>query len=247
MSMSSVRANENFIKSNKKTTTQYMTQHNIEMLAGLPKAPFIIEKNGPGIQLDIIRAAFSGVNYSVNFSHIPLGRSISAFKRFNIDGVVTLPQSYQHPGIYLSKPYIKYQNVAVSLSDNNFVIDAIKDLTGKNIIAFQSAKKFIGDEYNASVSLSNDYREVTDQNQQIKMLFSRRTEVIILDVNIFKYFVKWNVGGRYNQNYTLHYIFDEREYSAGFKTEQHRDMFDQGITLIKEQGVYQLVIDRYLQ
>jgi polar amino acid transport system substrate-binding protein len=79
------------------------------------------------------------------------------------------------------------------------------------------------------------------------MLFSRRTEVIILDMNIFAFFVKSNVGGRYNQNFTVHYIFDEREYSAAFKTEQHRDMFDEGIALIKEQGVYQLVLDRYLQ
>ena len=244
--MGSVSANEN-ISINNTTKRQEITPHTIEMLAGLPKAPFIIKENENGIQLDIIREAFIGVNHKVNFSHLPLGRSISAFKRFNVDGVVTLPEDFQGSGIYVSKPYIKYQNVAVSLSDNRFVIDSVENLTGKSIIAFQNAKGFIGDEYNKCVSLSTDYREIADQNQQIEMLFSRRTQVIILDVNIFKYFVKWNVGGRYSQNYTLHYIFDEREYAAGFKTEQHRDMFDQGISLIKEQGTYQLVIDRYLQ
>ncbi|AZQ83579.1 transporter substrate-binding domain-containing protein [Colwellia sp. Arc7-635] len=247
LSINSVLASDIFTEKKLHNSDEYSTEYNIEILAGLPKAPFIIEENGAGLQLDIIREAFASVNHSVNFSHLPLGRSITGFKRFNVDGIATLPEDYQYPGIYISKPYISYQNVAVSLSDKNISIDSIEDLTGKNIIAFQNAKKFIGDDYNASVSLSSDYREIADQSQQIEMLFSRRTEVIILDMNIFAFFVKSNVGGRYNQNFTVHYIFDEREYSAAFKTEQHRDMFDEGIALIKEQGVYQLVLDRYLQ
>ena len=219
----------------------------IEMLAGLPKPPFIIEENAAGLQLDLIREAFTSVNHRVDFSHVPLGRSISAFKRFNADGIATLPSDYQHPDIFLSKPYISYQNVAVSLSEHNLVLDSLKSLSGKSVIAFQNAKKFLGDDYNASVSLSTDYREIADQIQQIEMLFTRGTEVIILDVNIFKYFVKTHVGGRYNRPFTLHYIFDERQYAAGFKREQHRDLFNQGMALIKTQGVYQLVLDRYLQ
>lgn len=221
--------------------------HNVDILAGLPKPPFIIEKNGVGLQLDLIREAFISVNHKVNFTHLPLGRSVSGFKRFNADGIATLPANYEHPSIFVSKPYITYQNVAVSLTDDNLSIDKIVDLSGKSVVAFQNAKKFLGDDYNASVSLSTNYREIAAQTQQIEMLFSHRTEVIILDINIFKYFVKSHVGGRYNQSYTIHPIFDERGYAAGFSTEQHRDMFDQGITLIKEQGVYQLVLDRYLQ
>lgn len=241
-----VLANEGMIERNGNETKAEISHHNIEMLAGLPKPPFIIEKNGAGLQLDIIREAFIAVNHSVSFSHIPLGRSISAFNRFNVDGIVTLPVDYQHSGIYISKPYVKYQNVAVSLSSENFALSSIQDLTGKSVIAFQNAKKFLGDEYNSSVSLSTDYREIADQMQQIKMLFSRRTQIIILDVNIFKFFVKSNIDGRYNKAFTIHYIFDEREYAAGFNTKQQRDLFDQGIELIKEQGIYQLVLDRYL-
>lgn len=241
-----VSANEGMIERNGDETKAQVSHYNIEMLAGLPKPPFIIEKNGAGLQLDIIREAFTAVNHSVSFSHIPLGRSISAFNRFNVDGIVTLPVDYKHPGIYISKPYVKYQNVAVSLSSENFALSSIQDLTGKNVIAFQNAKKFLGDEYNASVSLSTDYREIANQMQQIRMLFSRRTQVIILDVNIFKFFVKSNIDGHYNKAFTIHYIFDEREYAAGFNTKQQRDLFDQGIGLIKEQGIYQLVLDRYL-
>ena len=240
-------ADEGMIDKSQHGMSKNMTRQNIVMLAGLPKPPFIVERNGAGLQLDIIREAFMSVNHSVSFSHVPLGRSITGFKRFNTDGIAILPIDYQHPSIYVSKPYIKYQNVAISLSDKNLVFDAIEGLTGKSVIAFQNAKKFLGDNYNASVSLSTNYRELADQTQQIEMLFARRTEVIILDISIFKYFVKSHVGGRYNQAFTVHYIFDEREYAAGFKTELHREIFDLGIAKIKEQGVYQLVLDSYLQ
>jgi polar amino acid transport system substrate-binding protein len=219
----------------------------IDLLAGLPKPPFIVEENGGGLQLDLVREAFASVNEQVSFTHLPLGRSITGFQSLNADGIITLPSDYQHPSIFISKPYVAYQNVAISLTDSNVNIEKFADLSGKSVIAFQSAKKFLGDDYNASISLSIDYRELADQSQQIEMLFSRRTEVIILDLSIFKYFVKQHTGGKYSQPYNIDYIFDERLYSAGFSSELYRDMFDRGISKIREQGVYQLVLDRYLE
>ncbi|WP_143764391.1 substrate-binding periplasmic protein [Cognaticolwellia mytili] len=246
-SVSATSISEELTESSQKMGSANHALHSIDMVAGLPKPPFIIEENGAGLQLDLIREAFISVNHQVNYTHLPLGRNISGFKRFNAEGIAILPSDYQHPSIFLSKPYITYQNVAVSLTDDDLSIKTIAELSGKSVIAFQNAKKFLGDEYNTSISLSTDYREIADQMQQIEMLFSRRTEVIILDVSIFKFFVKSHVGGRYSQGYTIHPIFAERGYAAGFNTKQHRDMFDHGITLIKEQGVYQLVLDRYLQ
>ncbi len=225
---------------------QSQAQQNIEMLAGLPKPPFIIEKNGAGLQLDLIRQAFDSVNYSVNFSHVPAGRSITSFKRFNADGITLLPKDYNYPSIYVSKPYISYQNVAVSLADNHFIIDHVTGLKGKSIIAFQNAKKFMSAEYNTSVGYASTYREFSDQIKQINMLFSRRIEVIILDVSIFKHFIKSHVGGRYDQAFNIHYIFEERDYAAGFRNEAYRDLFDLGISKIKAQGIYQQVIERYM-
>lgn len=230
----------------KASSAQEHAQQKIEMVAGLPKPPFIIEKNGAGLQLDLIRQAFNSVNYNVNFSHVPAGRSITSFKRFNADGITLLPKDYNYPGIYVSKPYITYQNVAVSLADNHFIMDDVKGLKGKSIIAFQNAKKFMSAEYNTSVSYASTYREFSDQIKQINMLFSRRIEVIILDVSIFKHFIKSHVGGRYDQVFNIHYIFEERDYAAGFRNEEYRELFDLGIAKIKAQGIYQQVIERYM-
>jgi polar amino acid transport system substrate-binding protein len=220
--------------------------HTLKIMAGLPKPPFIIEENGEGIELDIFRDTFATANKKVNFIHVPFGRTITSSQRLNSDGIVTVLPTYKHPSLFISEPYITYQNVAISLLDKNFEIDNIKSLAGKNIIAFQNAKKYLGEDFNKVISYSMNYREVAEQLKQIDMLFLRRTEVIILDINIFKYFMKTHSSGRYSQPFNVHYIFNERQYSAAFKLEENRNLFDKGIKIIREQGTYQFILDKYL-
>lgn len=218
----------------------------INLIAGLPKAPFIIEENGRGMQLELIREALNFHNIDVNFTHLPMSRNVTSFQSLNADGVITLPQSYSYPGLYMSKPYIAYQNVAVSLAESNIKIEKIEDLSGKSVVAFQNARKFLNETYGEVVSYSMDYREVADQNQQIEMLFMRQAEVIVLDAEIFKYFVRINNEAEYEKAFVLHPIFKPRLYSVGFRDETIRDKFDQGVQLLKDQGLYQAVFDKYL-
>lgn len=220
---------------------------NIELIAGFVKPPFIIEENGAGLQLDIIREALSNKGYQVNFLHLPLGRNITAFQRMNADGVITLPNDYEHPGMHLSAPYIVYQNVAVSLAANDFSIGSVNDLSGKSVAAFQHAKKFLGKQYRETVSYSVSYREIAEQKKQIEMLFLRQAEVIILDLNIFKHFIKTSNDKRFNKAFNVHYIFEQRHYAAGFRSEETARDFDQAIVKMKEDGSYQAILDNYLK
>jgi len=226
---------------------QLLQQDNaIDLVAGLPKPPFILEENGKGLQLDLIREALASEQLDVNFVHMPLGRNITGFQRVNADGIITLLPEYDHPALYMSKPYITYQNVAISLAEKRFNIRNIDDLSNKSITAFQNAKKFLGEQYNKAVAFSMDYREVQDQKKQLDMLFLRRAEVIIMDLNIFKWILKHSAIDIYNKPFNVHYIFNERPYSAGFRSKALRDKFDLGIQQMKENGNYQLVMDNYL-
>jgi len=218
----------------------------IEMVDGLVKPPFIIEENGRGLQLDIVRAALEATNKEVDFIHVPFGRTVTTFQSLNADGIVTVLPNYQHPNLFISKPFITYQNVAVSLLENQLSLENIEDLSGKSMVAFQNAKKYLGEDFNKTIRYSMDYREVAEQTKQIELLFLHRTEVIILDINIFKYLLKHNTTGRSSQPFKVHYIFNERQYSAAFKLEKNRDVFDQGIKTMKEQGTYQIIVDKYL-
>ena len=88
----------------------------VELITGLSKPPFIIQQQNSGLQLDIIKAALLSQRVSPQFIHMPLGRNISGFQRWNVDGIITVPHDFKALGAYISKPYISYQNVAVSLA-----------------------------------------------------------------------------------------------------------------------------------
>jgi len=221
-------------------------QDTVRLIAGYSKPPFVIEEGAKGIQLDLVREALAFEGYKVKFVHIPFGRSVMSLQNNNYDGIVTVMQGLNYPSILLSNPYVRYQNVAVSLLDRNFQINSIHDLPGKSVYTFQRARKHLGEEFEKVVSRSSGYREIAEQEAQVADLFYRKAEVIILDINIFKHFVKqmskeWQVDP-----FEIHQIFDERYYSAGFKDKNLKDSFDLGIQKLKESGRYQEIIDTYI-
>mgnify|MGYP000518917648 CR=1 FL=1 len=216
----------------------------VRMVAGLTKPPFVIETGAAGIQLDMIKAIFATQNMSVEFVHAPFGRNVVTFQRFDIDGLITVPNNYQHPRMLLSEPYIRYQNVAVSLKNNDFNINSVTDLSGKSVIAFQRAQKYLGEAFEKTVRNSINYREMAEQEKQVSSLFLRKAEVIILDENIFRYLVASN--DEYSEAFDIHYIFKEIYYSAGFKKEQNQQAFESGLAEIKANGTYQKILDKYL-
>jgi polar amino acid transport system substrate-binding protein len=219
----------------------------LEIITGLPKPPFILEGAKTGLQLDLFRAALSP-DYLIDFLPVALGRNITSYQRMHVNGIATIQLGYQHPNMYISKPYINYQNVAISLTESNFSISSIDDLSGKSVAAFQNARKFLTDDFSTKMSYLLDYREVADQMKQISMLYSRRTEVIVLDYRIFKYFLRDNVDqARYKKPVAIHYIFDKVSYSAGFDSKELCEQFDRGIVRIKKEGIYQEILDRYLE
>ncbi|WP_448248555.1 substrate-binding periplasmic protein [Thalassotalea agariperforans] len=220
-------------------------ERRITLLTGLPKPPFILEDGQSGLQLDIIREALACENIDVEFINIPAGRNITSLKTLGADGMITLPADFDHPGIFVSTPYIYYQNVAVSLTDNHLNIEQFDDLTLLSVVAFQNAKKFLPPAYANAVNAGIEYREIADQNKQIEMFYRRNIEVIILDLSILKYFLKHHKASIYQKDITIHSLFDKGGYAIGFKDENLLARFEKGLTCLKENQGYQKIIAFY--
>ncbi|MCW8833823.1 MAG: ABC transporter substrate-binding protein [Colwellia sp.] len=220
----------------------------IELIAGLSKPPFVVENDpkNSGIQLDLIKAIFAEEKQDVRFVHMPLARSFARVEKWHSDGVITLPSNYEHENVNVSAPYVSYQNVIVTLKEDNLSINTLADLQGKRIIAFQAANKFLSAEFVEAIAGAAEYREIADQMRQIKMLFAKRTEVLVLDINIFRHFLHNNRDSRYAKPYEIHQLFPPRVYSAGFKSKRTRDQFNRGLIKIKASGGYQKILDKYL-
>ncbi|WP_286266701.1 substrate-binding periplasmic protein [Thalassotalea atypica] len=217
----------------------------VTLIAGMVKPPFIIEENGKGLQLEIIREAFKLSEIEVNFVHVPLARHQSSYQKLNFDGIITMRETQELDGIHFSNPYIFYENVALSLSANKFSIEQVMDLSGKRVAAFQNATKFLGAEYQAAIAQSCHYQEFADQFKQMRNLFENKSDIVIADVNIYNYFRKIRRGGIYNKSVSVHHIFPMRGYVAGFRDKIIRDKFIKGVAKLKSNGQYLEILARY--
>jgi len=224
----------------------------IEMLAGLSKPPFVMAEEDKGMQIEIIEAAFAKSDQLVHFTYLQLSRHLDVFHSREFDGIITLAEAEKEWGIHLSQPYIVYQNVVVTLADSALEVNELSDLANLKVAAFQNATRFLGDKYNATFKNSVNYTELADQKSQIGLLFSGRVDALVMDVNIFKHLlaIKRHENSNpeiYNKKFITSFLFAPRAYTAGFKSKELCQQFDQGINAIMADGSYQKIIDSYLE
>jgi len=241
------------------SVTFIFSQHNvlwaqdkyIEMLAGLSKPPFVIAEKEKGIQLEIIKAAFEKSDKFVHFTYLPLSRHLDVLHGRDFDGIITLSENDKEWGICLSNPYIVYQNVVVTLKESALTINEFEDLVNLKVAAFQNATRFLGEKYNSTFKNSDSYTEIADQKSQVNLLFSGRVDALVMEVSIFKHLLankrhESAMSKIYNKKFEIHFLFNPKAYSAGFKSKQLCQQFDQGINAIMEDGSYQQIIDSYI-
>lgn len=226
--------------------------NNIILLAGLSKPPFIFVDDDKGMQIEIIQAALSKYHYQISFFYLPMTRQIEVYKKRNIEGLITLSTTENELGLYLSKPYISYRNVVITLANKNLNITKTSDLSGMRVAGFQNAIKFLGKEYSDTFKDSNSYVELADQKSQVALLFTQRVDALVMDIDIFKYLLtrmkKEGLSTNiYNAEFVIHPLFGKIDYVAGFSNEQLQKDFDNGISEIKANGNYQKIIDSYLK
>lgn len=226
----------------------------LKLAAAMEIPPYVIssDKMGSkiGLELELVKEAFVLFGYEIEFVLVPLARLAFMLKQDDIDGSLTLSRTFDLPHdvpkIYFSDPYILYKNIAVSLKKNNFIIENIKALEDKKMIAFQNASKYLGNDFKQAAELSPDYRQLAKQNLQVEMLFRERTEVLILDINIFNFYKDVNKHRTdYDLPVMIYSIFPDNYYSVGFKDPKVSNDFDRGIQQLRKSGRYDQILKKY--
>ena len=125
-------------------------------------------------------------------------------------------------------------------------ISKVSDLKSKNIIAFQNATKYLGNEFATMAKLNDKYREEAKQITQNKLLYKSRTDVVVGDQNIFKYFTK-QIKDEIdtNQEVQYHNLFPKTEYTLGCHSKKIIDDFNVGLATIKKNGTYEKIVSKY--
>ena len=193
-----------------------------------------------GIQPDLLKAALATSVYKPSFRIYGYSRMMSQIKHGKIDIASPVPEKLSK--LSYSLPYIPYQVVAISLKENNFDIVDISQLEGKRIVAFQRAIKILGPKFNAvALTIGKNYSEFVGRERQVKMLFKKRTEIIVGEGRILKFLI----DKFYDRALiTVHTIFPAEHLSAISRDDKLLETLNNGMKKIIENGRYKKIFSQ---
>lgn len=219
----------------------------LKLAVSLTLPPFVFAESDSGIDLEIAKEALALKGYKMKPVYVVYGRTAVDLTAGKVDGALTVNKERGLDNVFLSDQYICYQNVVVSLKNKGFQIKSMKDLADKKIVAFQDAAKILGPDFASAAEASPSYYEIPDQENQVALLFKNRTDVVVMDVNIFKYYQQNTKRADTSQPVDIFSIFPPSCYSVGFLSEEVRDDFNEGLKELRTSGRYDEIFNKYVK
>ncbi|GIZ11256.1 ABC transporter substrate-binding protein [Pseudomonas sp. NCCP-436] len=212
---------------------------------GTHKPPYVFEGESRGLEYELVVRALELAGFEPVAYYAPSERLHLMLRRGEIDAITT---THEHSGVkaYYSDVYIRYQNVAVALASRGYRIERISDLGQYSVSAFQRARLLLGPEFERMAMNNPRYREEALQINRNRLLYSGRTDVVIGDRLIIRYLDR-EVAEQVDVSQPLAWfdVFPPTYYRMGFREEEARRRFDQGLLLLRESGEYQAIERRY--
>ncbi len=219
----------------------------ITVAVGLSLPPYVISENNNGIELDILREALKPYGYKINPIYVPLKRVAVEISQKHAQAALTVNENSGLKNVFFSDSHIAYQNAVIALKSKNWDITKLSDLDGKSILAFANAHKYLGKEFRAYIKGHKNYEEINNQEVQVARLFGGRTDVLISDINIFKYYRINNSKADTSAPVKIYKIFPKTNYKIAFTDSKIRDQFNEGLQNLKKSGRYQKIINKYIE
>ncbi|WP_199244035.1 transporter substrate-binding domain-containing protein [Bacterioplanes sanyensis] len=160
----------------------------IVMSVGLALPPYVISENNHGMELDIVRAALAEKGHQLTVKYVPFMRVKTSLEDGKVNAAMTVNEASGLNNVHYSDVHMTYQNVAVGLQSKGHQVASVQDLASFSIVAFQDATKYLGADFAAMAKANKGYKEMARQEAQIKLLFTGRTNLVVMDRNIFTYY-----------------------------------------------------------
>jgi polar amino acid transport system substrate-binding protein len=216
----------------------------LKLGVGLSLPPYIIQEGDTGIEVEVIRGALPA-DAKIKLVYLPFARVKVSLSDGSTDAITPVNEAAGIKDAVYSDSHITYQNVAVSLKSKGIKVGSIADLGKLRIVAFQDATLYLGKDYAAMAKGNPNYTEFPSQENQVKMLFSERADVIVMDINIYKYFKSKIKDVDVSKEVTIAEIFPATEYKVAFKSKEAAAQFNAGLAKLKSSGKYAAIINKY--
>ncbi|WP_116687092.1 substrate-binding periplasmic protein [Pelagibaculum spongiae] len=214
-------------------------------------APYVIDET-KGIEVEIVRAALAAVDVELKpvwMSYLRMDR----IAQLPLDGRgVTKPGLVPAPEVYYSQPYIYYQDVAITRTNDNLQLNRASDLKDYKIASWQSAANDLNQEFASLFADKGDYKKqffpVVNDFSRTRLFWSGRVDVIVDDLIVFRQMTERlkRQDPKKHFRYQVHSLWPVRNwFNAAFVDKQHRDLFDQGLAKIIKNGRWQKIFEKY--
>lgn len=211
--------------------------------------PYVLDESR-GIAIDLMREALRPSGYEIVPIALPIGKGFDLFAKGRADGIANIMKSTDLP-VYYSDDFIRYHNKAFALKSRSLVINSVADLKGqKRIIAFQSARKYLGKEFGRAMIGNYSYREMSNQEKQAYMLLKGDADIAIMDESVFQFFRgKLIAEGKVPENVEVDTfpIFPPTTFQAAFLERAVRNDFDRGLAALRRNGRFTAIYREYVE
>ncbi len=223
----------------------------IKVAFGEKLPPFIIPETNSGIEIDIMKEALAYNGHKLIPVYLPMGRISMAFKNKEVDAVMMdVGEKLDVFGGIYGHPPVLYNNFFITLKSKKIKIEKPSDLKGLRINAFVGALKRYPFWLN-DVSKTNLYVEKNDQSVQPMILNMDRVDVVLSDINIFKYYTfKSKSNPRYKDSEVVFHSFTDANpahYQPVFGDKMVRDDYNLGLKELFKKGREKEIYNRYIK
>lgn len=210
--------------------------------------PYVIEKQGQGIELDLLRTAFMDSGYQLDFQYLPLERTFRMLTDGKLDAIINVRPGMLD-GAFLSRPVIRFHNQIFTLAP--LTVTSLTALTTLKVTAFQRATQILGPGFAAMAANNVRYEEVAKQQGQVHQLLLGRVDAVVMDERVFYYHLAQLRQGRsephiYNrERIRANVLFEPTLYHFAFRDAAVRDHFDRALLGMRVDGRYEQIFANY--
>lgn len=217
---------------------------------GVLRPPYIFEKQNKGLDFEIAASVFKIMKIKIVATHSTNSRGWSEIEQNKADALVGVTPDEGSKSLFYSEPMIKYDNVAISKKKRKITIQKISDLKKVRFVSFSEAHRYLGPEFEAIVRNAKRSTDIADQRKQNFLFWSDKIDVIILDLNVFRFYMReLSTELETSDPVVIHRIFSMKSSwrSVAFRDKSLRDQFNVALAALKSDGRYQAILDKYLK
>lgn len=210
--------------------------------------PYFIASEEGGLFAELIKEVFKELpQYTIAFRFgVPVNRIVLDFEEGRFDAAANIFEKHDVSGCK-SEPVFRFQDVAVTLKKDHLNIASVADLKDKQVVAYQGAKVFWGEEFKSIAEANPAYSETAKPDLQARMMVAGRMDVSVGDIYIFLHNLKAISNKEFTpEQFDFHEIFPSMFTVMAFKEQSICDDFNRALRMLKEDGRYEAIYQKYL-